>query len=197
MKKVCLTRQATTRKFWSISLLMQPHTYIYFDENYVPYYVGEGSRRRYIGRHTQSKYYVPVPPENHILVFPQDCQEAACAFEEWLIKRIGRRADCCGNRVDEKIGPLINKTDGCMGLNNPWKAARPRLAQGGLHAGAITGRQHVVSGQMSRVQSLGGKVMGQRHHVSGLLARAQATSNHVRWHVNRGILKPECPWCQP
>jgi hypothetical protein len=70
---------------------MRHYTYIYFDENLVPYYVGEGFRKRFMVKHEGRGRVVPVPPLERILRFEQDCQEAAFAFESWLIKRIGRR----------------------------------------------------------------------------------------------------------
>lgn len=223
---------------------MEFYTYVYFDENLAPYYVGEGSRKRYVDRHT-----VPIPPAERILKFHQENQEAAFAFESYLIKRIGRRPDCCGNRVDEKIGPLMNRTDGGPGASNIVMTAREavkasaiarqtpfarklRVSQedltsdihDGLGIQEIADKHSVwrstVTVAVRRywgmtfaglrkswgLPKLGGektsKKMRGRKFTASHLSAVQAHINsgkpaHARYHVNRGILKSDCPLCQP
>jgi hypothetical protein len=165
--------------------MSQPLVYIYFDTAYVPYYVGEGSRHRFTEKHG----HIPVPPKERRLNFPQDCREAALAFESYLIKRIGRRPDCCGNREDEKIGPLINRTDGGLGLTNPRESAREVMRKAGSYVGrffsggCISGRQNVSSGHMDRIRTPESRAKGGR------------SATHIKWHINRGIVKADCFLC--
>jgi hypothetical protein len=193
------------------------YNYIYFDEDFIPYYVGKGimfrdSRSRDLVDHKR----VSVPPPERILRFDQECAEAALAFESYLIKRIGRRADCCGNREDEKIGPLMNRTDGGLGATNPCESMRKaQRLQGqisGHVSGRANGRRNVESGHLARISKLGGRKKGDLRLklngrnwglTGGLIAAERGQVGRVagrralciRWHKNRGIVKPGCITC--
>jgi hypothetical protein len=88
---------------------------------------------------------------------------------------------------------------------------------GGKIGGKIAGRKAVESGQLARIRtrdscSRGGKTQGERMVKSGHLARirsrmmlgtaykesrvwSMAKALHTRWHVNRGVVNPQCPLC--
>lgn len=101
------------------------YTYIYFDEKFIPYYVGEGTRARWVN----VGHRVPVPPPERILRFYHNTKTEAFDHEIFLITHIGRRdlVNSCGH-----YGPLMNLTDGGPGLNNPNEMARQSLRRHGI-----------------------------------------------------------------
>jgi hypothetical protein len=155
------------------------YTYVYFDKNRVPYYVGEGTRQRFLGSHGR----IPLP--HQILVFEQDSKESALAFEAYLIKRIGRRPEDAG-RDAWKFGPLMNRSDG-PGCANSREAQRAMIAELGRQngeQGRILGRKNVESGRLARI------------FVSENFAKGANRGRHNRWHVERNLTSPNCPLCQ-
>lgn len=176
-----------------ISIMTQNYTYVYFDENFIPYYVGKGIRNRDRRRHA-----VPVPPLERVLRFDHNSAQEAFDHEHFLVTSIGRK--------DLGAGPLMNLTDGGAGCKNPTASARSRMVDGGRISGLIPknyvgmgqagGRQHVASGHWQTMHSVGGKVggkvTGRKNAQSGLLDKAR----HIHWHVNRNIVKASCSLCQ-
>jgi hypothetical protein len=80
------------------------YTYLYFDENRVPYYVGKGSGKRAWKYHAG----VEVPPKNRVLILKENLTEEQAFFhEEYMIFVIGRK--------DLGTGPLLNRTSGKQG----------------------------------------------------------------------------------
>jgi len=171
--------------------LNQPYTYIYHDERMIPYYVGECSRRRFVATHPEADHGgegIPVPPEARILVQHWESQAKANEMEEWWINLYGRR--------DLGTGCLMNKKDGGPGCKNcpPQREAAREV-----------GRKVVESGHLARMAALGrtpesrakggrigGRIGGRKNAESGQLARIR----HIRWHVKRGIVNPDCLLCQ-
>lgn len=156
------------------------YVYIYFDHNRVPYYVGEGTRLRYLDRHR-----VPVP--KFILVLSEDAtgkpitQQDAFALEWLLVTSIARK--------DLGKGPLLNLTDGKAGISNVTAPSRAKMLEGWKRgskiAGPLVGKIAVENGQFSRMVTKESCAKG-----------AQAV-NHKRWHVGKGVVKPGCPLCLP
>ena len=192
--------------------MSQHYTYLYFDENFIPYYVGKGIR----DRDRRDQDHTVVPPPERILHFPQECEDAAHAFESYLIKRVGRRAEYAGNRVEEKRGPLMNRTDGGPGCVNPWLPSREADAKQAFAMGTVWGPiigpkyiDKLLSATTYETRAKGGqiqgRILGRQNIENGHLARIRTPENqlkgtmkvnHNRWHVNRGIINPSCPLCR-
>jgi group I intron endonuclease len=83
-------------------------------------------------------------------------------------------------------------------------------SKGGLAQGPIQGRKNVESGQLASLrtkehQSEAGKVSGANNATNGHLERLRkmplrgekhAEHLHVRWHVKRGTINPNCKLCK-
>jgi hypothetical protein len=187
---------------------MENYTYIYRDEQGVPYYVGKGTSGRYFEDHGR----IPVPPLEHIELFEQPSPDAAYEHERALVKKFGR--------LDLGLGTLMNLTDGGQGCCNPNQSARQNMSTGGRWAvesghlasvstaesrargGRIGGRKNVESGQLASVASAGGRVAGKSNGSKNLIrtpesrARGGKVATHNLWHVKRGIVNPSCELCQ-
>lgn len=48
----------------------------------------------------------------------------------------------------------------------------------------------------AKAGSKGGLISGPKNVESGILEFAQQRGRHVRWHMNRGIRKPGCEFCE-
>jgi hypothetical protein len=79
-------------------------------------------------------------------------------------------------------------------------------ASGQIQAlGYVQGRLNVENGHLDSIRSLanqvkGGRVSGKNRVESGHMAKIQtpenrAKANHVRWHINRNVLNPNCSFC--
>jgi hypothetical protein len=89
------------------------------------------------------------------------------------------------------------------------RKAIPRLAairtpEHQSKAGRAAGRKAVESGEWDRIrnlpqtkaaQSKTGKKLGDRMAKTGRLPELSLMGNHVQWHVNRGVVEPDCPLC--
>jgi hypothetical protein len=144
---------------------MRYYNYIYFDKNLAPYYVGKGIGNRWQDRHGDR---IPLPFQ--VLIFAQDLPEYACAFEGYLIQKIGRR--------DLGTGPLMNLNDGGGGgQRNPCKSTREGMSKGGLG--------NIESGQLASIQtfenrSKGGGISGRHNVESGHLASIRTFENRSK-----------------
>jgi hypothetical protein len=181
------------------------YTYTYFDEQMVPYYVGEGSRRRYLDKHR-----VSVPPEARILIQHWESQEKAYEMERWWIALYGRK--------DIGTGLLLNQTDGGAGVANCPQHKRVIAEYGKrtikLATAAIDpikraqrGREVMTTFNTSMTpeqrfehQSKAGKVGAQRftHDQRSRGGKKNAASGHLirlnhRWHKTP---RTGCSLCQ-
>jgi hypothetical protein len=184
------------------------YTYLWLREDGTPYYVGKGSgNRAFVGRRHRV-----FPPKNvaNILVQPYPCEEDAFFAERFLIDYYGR--------ADLKVGCLRNLTDGGEGQSNPSEETRQKLrvagkrnlnnghmarirslggktGVGGKIGGKIGGRKNVESGHIQRLQKqycvLAATAAGKKNVESGHAFRLP----HLRWHVKRGIVNPDCNFC--
>ena len=93
--------------------------YVYYDEQWNPYYVGKGSRRR---ARNKSLHSVPVPPTEFVQWFFFDEEYLAYECEMELISFWGRQSDG---------GCLMNLSLGGPGRRGcgPSQEARDRLSQ--------------------------------------------------------------------
>lgn len=193
----------------------QYYTYIYHDENMLPYYVGKGCR----GRATENHGSIPVPPKARIVIQYWESETEAFEMEMWWIALFGRK--CLGT------GLLLNEGEGGRGIS------RRSCAKGGKIGGKTTARlyftlahqsaagtKNVESGHIFRIASpeasarmgrlavesgriftiatkescaKGGQTAGQVAAKRGYLPSISAKGNHVQHHINRGLIKAGCP----
>lgn len=71
------------------------------------------------------------------------------------------------------------------------KEARRQNGRKNVESGRIQGLKNVESGQIQALGHMYGRIQGLKSVESGLLTKGR----HTRWHVNRGISKPECALC--
>jgi len=115
---------------------MQFETYIFVGPDYLAYYVGEGSRRRFLDTHR-----VTVPPEDRILHFPHSSKHAAQEHEKFLIKQFGR--------LDQETGLLQNRTCGGPGTSEPGPYQLEVMREHGRLFGPTAGRKAAENGNLS------------------------------------------------
>lgn len=173
------------------------YTYTYYDEKMLPYYVGKGSgQRAYSKNHT-----VSVPPRARILIQHWESEAKAHEMERWWIAFWG----CKWN----KTGRLENVDEGGR---SPSKRVCREAGRKNVESGHIfkiatiegmskAGRMAVESGRvftMATPESRrnGGLASGRKNAQAGYLPSISALGNHVRHHVNRGIVNVECSLCQ-
>lgn len=122
-------------------------------------------------------------------------------------------------RLGRIYGPINGRIAGRKNVKNghlksmagkaaEWRDANPEAAMAICRKGGrIGGRKNVESGHLARIQAMGGRIQGPiqgrknvasghwdriRHH---LTTEDGPKGNHIRWHVNRGIVNPDCPLC--
>ena len=82
------------------------YTYAYLREDKTPYYIGKGKCKTQ--RHLHPGHYVPIPPEERILILKNNISEdEAIKHEIYLISLFGRK--------DNNTGILRNLTEGAEG----------------------------------------------------------------------------------
>lgn len=193
---------------------MKYYTYAYYDENWFPYYVGKGSKKRFCEDHGD----VVVPSKSHILIQYWESENKAFEMEKVWILLFGRQ---------EFGGYLQNRDEG-------GRAPSKRCCRkGGLKGGKTTASKYFTPERQSLAGKLGGPVgiaTGHLRHIagkgglahfhlhgnpatpeslhaggvtagrmnaeSGQMAHISSKGNHTKWHVNRGITKEGCVLCQ-
>jgi hypothetical protein len=161
------------------------YTYIYYDEDWFPYYVGKGMGDRFLRKHGS----IVVPPRDHILIQYRDSEALAFEAEKVLILLFGR--------LNLNTGNLMNEGEGGRGVPHHAciKGGRKNIENWGTKNLVHVGNTYAV-----------GNTFVQGMHWSGcrnipLTSEHQRDAcrgaNHNRWHVRRGIIKEGCALCQP
>jgi len=167
-----------------------------------PYYVGKGSGIRAYAKHrTRGGITYKPPTKERIVIYPALSEADAFETEIALIWYYGRK--------DLGTGMLRNRSDG--GTAPPWQASvesrrkHPDLAtenarkNGPLANIGITPEEKIEQGLKGSRIALSRTTSEQRSAWS----RSAWSSNprkrrgtHTRWHVNRGVVKPGCIYCE-
>lgn len=84
---------------------MQFYTYVWYDQDWIPYYVGKG-----VGYRSHKRRGIPHPEEGHVVLKYFDLEEQAFEHEKQLIAFWGRRGF-------EDEGLLMNKSIGGPGMS--------------------------------------------------------------------------------
>ncbi len=76
----------------------------------------------------------------------------------------------------------------------------PATPESRSKGGLIGGRKVAESGQLAKTRELpqakeAQREVGRKNVESGLIQRAQRRSNHIRWHIKRGLVNPACVFC--
>jgi hypothetical protein len=183
------------------------YTYLWLRENGSPYYIGKGKGIR---AYTSASHGVHCPPfKECIIVCPAASEADAFETEIALIWYYGRK--------DLGTGCLRNLTDG--GENPPSAkgrkmSARNKAALRKRMSGWVpTGRQRkaVSESNKRRTPPWLGKHLPKDHKQKLMEGRDKWAANpdnvkkvservgktlHVRWHVNRNIIKEDCKFCK-
>jgi hypothetical protein len=180
------------------------YTYVWLRENGTPYYIGKGhGNRAFVRHHTRHGRVYSAPPKERIVIYPAESEVDAFETEIALIWYYGRK--------DLGTGILRNMADG--GENPPWEASRAWSLQNpdktrahGLRTGYLANVGRTLEEKQAQGLKEAMIALSTRTHEeysaagrkSGLASAAKKThvkSLHVRWHVNRDIMKPTCPLC--
>lgn len=200
------------------------YSYLYIDENGLPYYAGKGCRDRAYRYHG----FVPVPLRDRIKIFPMLNEKEAFESEIAMIELFGRkcyggillnvepggrapsRATCSkGGRKNAEGRFQDHEYQSRAGHFGGLAAGKKFSGDGGMDAirsmeasreGGITqGRNNAESGHCARIANLGGKAkLGIPSPGSGnkcIPREQQIRGLHSRWHVARGIVKEGCQLC--
>jgi hypothetical protein len=97
---------------------MKFYSYLYLDENRIPFYAGCGSKKR-----SRDRHLFQVPPRERIQKFFHNTEDEAFAHEMKLIATYGRQ--------DNGTGILLNRTDGGRGHSNPGPVTRELMRRHG------------------------------------------------------------------
>lgn len=179
---------------------MMFYTYIYFDEQMLPYYVGKGCSKRAFVCHSNG---VPVPPAARILIQHWESEAEAFQMEMWWIALYGRKDLGTGLlRNQDDGGRAPSRTTGAKGgriggrVQGRKNAESGQIGSLGRSYGPFYGAKNVESGHMARIRTMGGRaqgpILGRKNVESGQID----TLPHYRWHVKRGVVNPSCVHCQ-
>jgi len=84
-------------------------------------------------------------------------------------------------------GGLTNAKSGHM--------ERMRTFAASSSGGKIQGPRNVANGHLQRIGRIGGRAAVTSGQLKSVCAKAGHVSGHLRWHVKRGILNPNCDLC--
>lgn len=184
------------------------YTYVWLRKDGTPYYIGKGHGDRAY-RHDRPN---ARRPRDRSRIVTQVWPDESTAFEaeRLLIARFGRK--------DNGTGILRNLTDGGEGSSGYKQtpaanerrsvSCRRRWSAPAFKEYVRRLRAHVYTAEhQSKAGRAGGRVRSEKKtkhlqrisfiggHVAARTGQA-ATIAHIRWHVNRGIVKPECILCK-
>jgi len=182
------------------SSVQAPHilfyTYLWLRYDGTPYYVGKGHGKRAFRRGS--------PPLERIIVQEWTSEREAFDAEIFLIFYYGR--------IDKDTGCLRNLTDGGDGPTGQQfsndsrrkmsEAARAFISTRGNGNCILGGRAHKgMKRKLSHKLNLAASAIkswtsGSRKQVPFTWSESMPNLLHVRWHVNRGIKKENCSYCE-
>jgi len=130
------------------------------------------------------------------------------AVESGLLARIQVEGAAAGGRANGPIQGLKNVESGQL-RSVCAKGGHAAVESGHLNGvraagGRTSGKRNVESGLLAKIRTpescaKGGRTRGKQSIITGFLqaicAKGGRASNHLRWHVNRGIVNPECSLC--
>jgi hypothetical protein len=163
------------------------YTYLWLREDGTPYYIGKGhGRRAFISAcHTVRR----PPTSGRIIVLHASTEQEAFDKEVELIAQFGRK--------DLGTGCLRNRTKGGDGVSGHVPTAKQRLAV------SLANRRRKPADLTDLHEGNRGNQYALGHHWTGKHKRHvshdsnhQLHALHVRWHVNRGVVKAGCSLCQ-
>lgn len=190
------------------------YTYIYYDSDWMPYYVGKGCGDRAFSKHD---YGISVPPRGHILIQNRESESLALEAEKILIKLFGRQCNHTGFLLNESEGGRAPSFNVCQ---RGGRIGGKRTAESGKWAIGLSSVDRAV-------QKIAVTESAQKQVTSGELAKARSCINwdrqketvgiaarkrweaispherttqlraalHIRWHINKGITKQGCFLC--
>jgi hypothetical protein len=99
--------------------------------------------------------------------------------------------------IGRKWGPINGPKNGGKAVKEGRAWGRTR--EGCVKGGTETARQSIINGKAQEFGEIWGPINGRKAVDTGQLASVASAggimSNHIRWHVNRGIVNPDCPHC--
>jgi hypothetical protein len=186
------------------------YTYLYLREDGTPYYVGKGKGRRAF-RKGQRQFNVPVDKSNILI---QEFESEADAFEaeKFLIEYYGRKdlgAGCLRNLTDggeggsgRVVSDSIKEQLRLRMLGTNYSIGH-KVSDVSLQALLAGTRRRQQSAELNHDHSLkmrgAGNPMFGKRRPDGLCSKAgkegSKKTNHIRWHLNRGLTKLDCEFC--
>jgi len=145
------------------------YTYLWLRYDGTPYYVGKGCGRRAY-QSNGGRTYRPPNDTDRILIQGHASEEDAFFAEKFLIALWGR--------LDLSTGILRNLTDGGEGTSNPSERVRQLRRERGL--------QYVDSGQMAKLQKMGGLARGSSEENLQQLIRMRTKDAQIKGGKIRG-----------
>lgn len=146
------------------------YTYLWFDTDWVPYYVGKGSGRRAFVKHRN----LPTPDKDHIVIYNFESEARAFEFEMELIAYYGCRWNSTGCLMNEQEGGRAPSKWTCR---KGGEVARESgqisaLRCGCSKGGRVSGGKNAESGHIQRI----GKIARTPAHQSAAGALGGAIS---------------------
>jgi len=176
------------------------YAYMWLRENGTPYYIGKGKGDRAF--HKSEHIVKPPIDKSRILIFARASEQEAFETEKELIRNWGRK--------DLGTGCLRNMTDGGDGPSGfvrtaemNRKVSESRMGQGKGHIPWNKGKTGFDACSAETRKHLSDLRAGvplsefHRHQIGKSLKNRVMPwgPSHIRWHVNRSIVNPNCRFC--
>jgi hypothetical protein len=181
---------------------MNFYAYLWLREDGTPYYVGKGCRDRAFVNIGRSRCH--APEQSKIVILERDSEIEAFQTEQELIGNWGRK--------DLGTGCLYNLTNGGEGASGAvhsaeWKESIGKMFRG--EGNPFFGKKHVAEfrkghpvleetrrkiaqANLGNCKALGH--IGKTGSVE-IMRECGNRGHHIRWHINRGLISPECSFC--